>query len=111
MRDNNIICYKHQLTNGLQLQFLEQIQQIYPVLNRKPVATVIKHIKDWIYLLKFHDEVWPENREINLEIYSKFQVSIFIYLMIYSYISLNISVLINADIVIMQASICIDLLI
>lgn len=51
------------------------MHEIYPNLNYKPIATVIKHINNWKYLLKFHDEVWPESREIDLEIYSKFQVS------------------------------------
>lgn len=73
-RDNEIVCFKSELTNGLHIQFHEQFNNIYPVLNRKPVATVLKHVREWIYLLKFHDEVWPEDREIDLSRYSSFSI-------------------------------------
>lgn len=73
-RDNEIVCYKSELTNGLHIQFHEQFSNIYPALNRKPVATVLKHVREWVYLLKFHDEVWPEDREIDLSRYSSFSI-------------------------------------
>jgi hypothetical protein len=73
-RDNEIVCFKSELTNGLHIQFHEQFNNIYPALNRKPMATVLKHVKEWIYLLKFHDEVWPEDREIDLSRYSSFSI-------------------------------------
>lgn len=73
-RDNEIVCFKSELTNGLHIQFHEQFNNIYPALNRKPVATVLKHVRGWVYLLKFHDEVWPEDREIDLSRYSSFSI-------------------------------------
>jgi len=73
-RNNEIVCFKSELTNGLHIQFHEQFNNIYPALNRKPVATVLKHVSEWVYLVKFHDEVWPEDREIDLSRYSSFSV-------------------------------------
>lgn len=53
-----------ELHNGKQIEFEEQVFNIYPVYNRKPVATIIKNVRDWVFLCKFQDEVWPQDRNV-----------------------------------------------
>lgn len=53
-----------ELQNGKQIEFEEQVFNIYPTKGRKPVATIVRNIRDWVFLCKFQDEVWPEDRKV-----------------------------------------------
>jgi hypothetical protein len=64
MRMNILVCFKDELHNGKQIEFEEQVFNVYPMYNRKPVATIIKHVQNWEFLCKFHDEVYPQDRRV-----------------------------------------------
>lgn len=57
-------CIFAELFNGKQIEFGEQVFDVYPSLNRKPTATIIRNVKDWVFECKFHTDVWPQDRKV-----------------------------------------------
>eukprot|EP00598_Pedospumella_elongata_P005778 CAMPEP_0184983224 /NCGR_PEP_ID=MMETSP1098-20130426/12522_1 /TAXON_ID=89044 /ORGANISM="Spumella elongata, Strain CCAP 955/1" /LENGTH=528 /DNA_ID=CAMNT_0027507031 /DNA_START=99 /DNA_END=1685 /DNA_ORIENTATION=+ len=74
MRSNLLVCYKDELRGGIQIQFEEPMFNIYPTNSRKPTATILRHVRDWIYLCKFHTDVWPQDRQVDLSVTSNFNL-------------------------------------
>ena len=70
-----IVCYRDQFQEGLQVQFQE------PVLNNYiseegflPKVTLLKHVKGWKYLCRFHQETWPRERVVDFSLYNRFKI-------------------------------------
>ena len=85
-KDNFILCFREQLLNGTTLEF-QNIQnktkigtkidfKIYEGEKRKMKAYIIGFgpIRDWIYKLRFYDEIYPRERAIDLSLHNDFKV-------------------------------------
>lgn len=73
--DNSISFYQDELLVGKQVEFQEQ-GQLFSVFdaNRKPRATLVKHIKNWKYAVRFQADVWPLERKIDFAVISRIKV-------------------------------------
>jgi hypothetical protein len=58
-----IVCFRDQLQDGLQIEFQEPIMLNYKTIDGfLPRVTLLKHVEDWKYLCRFHQETWPRER-------------------------------------------------
>jgi len=70
-RDNKIVCYRDEITEGLQVEFEDATMQV--VTNtRRPRASVMCHVKNWKYRVHFHDEIRPRERDVVFSTIAKF---------------------------------------
>lgn len=84
MKDNVVVCYRDELREGMQLEFTKPCFDFTPTPStfspthhksgRRPRATVLKVLNQWRCLLRFHDEVWPKERKINLAAFIDFEI-------------------------------------
>jgi hypothetical protein len=62
----DIVCYKDDLVEGLQIEFCDNILNNYKTSDGIfPRVTLIYHIKDWKYFCRFHDESHPRERIVS----------------------------------------------
>ncbi len=54
------------LVVGLQIEFTKGVFNNYGWEGNAPKGTIIKYVKDWIYIIRFQEEVWPRDREVSL---------------------------------------------
>lgn len=62
-----------ELIDGRQIEFQVPVLNIFTS-DRKPKATILRCCKGWRYLCRFHAEVWPKEREVNLSAHQDFHV-------------------------------------
>ncbi len=70
-RDNHIVCYKDEITEGIQVEF-EDPTMFVVTNNRKPRATVMFLVRNWKYRCHFHDEIRPRERDVVFSSIKKF---------------------------------------
>lgn len=73
--DGEIVCYRDQLMEGLQIEFQESLFNNYMNIDgHMPRVTLLKFIKGWKYLCRFHEETWPRERVIDFCRYNRFRI-------------------------------------
>lgn len=52
---------------GRQVEFPLPIFDVYPSANtRSPRGVIVEKVKDWQFVIRFHDEVWPKQRIVSI---------------------------------------------
>ena len=72
-KDNMIVCYKDELTEGMQVEFEDATMRVITN-NRKPRATIMFHVRNWKYRCHFHDEIRPRERDVVFSTLAKFTI-------------------------------------
>ena len=54
------------LTPGRRVRFNEPMFHVWPSQHRTPTATVVRQVRDWVYILRLDEDVWPKERQIDL---------------------------------------------
>lgn len=62
-RDDRIVCYRDEITEGLQVEFDDATLRVVTN-NRRPRASVMFHVRNWKYRVHWHDEVRPRERDV-----------------------------------------------
>jgi hypothetical protein len=64
MRDNGVMCYRSQLQPGVHVRLLHST-----------MMTILRHVHDWRYLCRFHDDVAVKEREVDLSTVGEFVIT------------------------------------
>lgn len=65
---------------GAQIEFPGPIFNDYGSEINHPRAVVIKHVKDWLYICRFQEEVWPRDRKVSSSQNSQHEYKLILYL-------------------------------
>jgi hypothetical protein len=65
VRHSVIVCYQDELLDGKCIEFYDHTMKVAN-LDGPVRATIVKHIKGWRYMLRFHDESRPLQRSLDL---------------------------------------------
>ena len=61
-RNNAVVCTKDDLMIGRQIELSDFSLQVY---GETKCVFIIKHIKDWIYRIRYYDDVKPRERNVS----------------------------------------------
>lgn len=89
VRNNVIVCYRDgmklsvnkvililvELNSGTRIEFQQPLLTVYgSTQNRKPTATILWPIRNWKFRMRFDEEVWPRERDVDLLEIENFKV-------------------------------------
>ena len=73
VRKNIVLCLKEELINGKCIQFNDPSMRQYNK-DRQPQATILYHIDNWRYKMRFHDDSDPLVREVDFRTIKDFKI-------------------------------------
>jgi len=74
-KNNQITCWHEELLDGKQVEIDDISLGIITKENRHIArVTIIRHVYDWRFYVRFHEDIHPKEREIDFSIMKKFTV-------------------------------------
>jgi hypothetical protein len=56
------------LVVGNQVEFAQTVYDNFGWEGNMPRATILQYIEDWNFIIRFHEEVWPRDREVSTRV-------------------------------------------
>lgn len=74
-RNNEIVCWHEELLDGKQVEIDDNTLGIYTKEHgHKAHVTIIKHVRNWRFYVRIHEDVKPKERELDFSIMKRFTV-------------------------------------
>ena len=73
-RSNHILCFKDELQDGKQVEIHDPKTRLVSFYYGKPRANIVRHVENWRYLIRFHDQLVPRERELDFSSVTAFTI-------------------------------------